>query len=788
MPDLLADLRFALRRWTKRRTFASTAILTLALGIGAATAIFSVVNGVLLKPLPWKTPDRLVAVWVARPEWRTHAALAAHWDRGVLSWPMFQGLQEKRRALETVGTYAEAQLVLGGAQNELVTSLKVSASFLPMLGTQPSLGRFFRVEEDTVGSDAVLVTHEAWVRRFGASPDIVGTRVLLNSSPRAIVGVLPPGFRFGTLLPEFLIPWGNDSDKGPGNHNMRGVARLHPGVTAEQAEADIAPVIQADSNTEVKLPHVVALERDQRGEFRRPLWMLMAAAVGLLLVACANVGGLLLGEATVRRHEIAVRTAVGGTRSRLVRQLMVEALALSSVAGLLGLTIAWYLTPLLLGLSPVGLPRVETIGVDPAALGFAALLTLATSLLFGLGPSMTLLSRTPGGALVEGGRDSGLRPQRAHGTIVAIQIALAAVLLVTASLLGETVIRLSRVDIGFDPANLLVATVRSTTPLASEDLRAARTSETIAKLSALPGVVSVAATGLPPFSGAYGTNAIKIEGKSHERDPEAVRQLVTDDYFELMRIPILKGQSLGASSASGAPVAVVSATFERQLMDGNALGKRFEWSKQWHTVVGVVPDAKQREYTDPAAPMFYVARRSLGNFLIRTAVAPESLMPAVRGAIVSQDQGAVVSRLTTMNALLATSIAEERYRALLSSLFGVSALLLTAIGIYGIVARSVTDRLREFGVRSALGATPRNIRILVLSQSARLVGLGLLLGIPAALGASRAIGAMVYGVSPTAPHTFVVVTAVLAAAAGLGTCAPILRAGRVDPAVALRQG
>jgi predicted permease len=788
MPDLLADLRFALRRWTNRRTFAITAILTLALGIGAATALFSVVNGVLLRPLPWKAPDRLVAVWVARPQWRNQAALAAYWDRGVLSWPMFEGLQKKRRTLETVGTYAESQLVLGGAPNELVTSLKVSASFLPMLGTPPYLGRFFRAEEDTVASDAVLMTHETWVRRFGASPDILGTRVLLNSSPRVIAGVLPAGFRFGSVIPEFLIPWGNDRDKGPGNHSMRGVARLHPGVTAEQAEADIAPVIQADSTTEVKLPHVVALDRDQRGEFRRPLWMLMAAAVGLLLIACANVGGLLLGEARVRRHEIAVRTAVGGTKSRLVRQLMVEALALSSVAGILGLAIAWYLTPLLLARAPLGLPRVEMVSVDPGVLGFAALLTIATTVLFGLGPAMTLLSGAPGGALVEGGRDAALRPQRAHGAIVVIQIALATVLLVTASLLGETVVRLSRVDIGFDPANLLVATVRSTTPLASEDLRAARTSETMAKLSSLPGVVSVAATALPPFSGAYGTNSIKVEGKSHERDPEAVRQIVTDDYFELMRIPILKGQSLGSSGVSGAPVAVVSTTFERQLMDGDALGKRFEWNKEWHTVIGVVPDAKQREYTDAVAPMFYVLNRSLGNFLIRTAVPPESLMPAVRGAIVSQDQGAVVSRLTTMNTLLASSIAEERYRALLSSLFGVSALLLSAIGIYGIVARSVTDRLREFGVRSALGATPRNIRILVLGQSARLVGLGLLLGLPAALGASGAIGAMVYGVSPTAPHTFVVVTAVLAAAAGLGTCAPVHRAGRVDPAVALRQG
>jgi len=302
-------------------------------------------------------------------------------------------------------------------------------------------------------------------------------------------------------------------------------------------------------------------------------------------------------------------------------------------------------------------------------------------------------------------------------------------------------------------------------------------SETIARLSSLPGVVSVAATALPPFSGAYGTSAITLEGKSHEREPSAVRQIVTDDYFKVMRIPILKGRSLGSPGASAAPVAVVSTTFEHQLMDGDALGKRFRWNEEWHTVVGVVPDAKQREYTDPEAPIFYVLNRSGGSFVIRTSVAPESLMPAVRETIVSQDRGAVVSRLTTMSALLAASIAEERYRALLSSVFGFSALLLSAIGIYGVLARNVTDRSREFGVRSALGATPRNNRLLVLGQTARLVSLGLLLGVPAALGTSRAIGALLYEVSPAAPHIFIMATAVLAASALGGALVPVHRAG-----------
>jgi putative ABC transport system permease protein len=791
MSDLLLDLRFALRRWGKRRTFTVTALLTLALGIGATTAIFSVVNGLLLRPLPWQSPERLVTVSVARPHWRSQSALADSWDKGWLSWRMFRGLQEKTRTIAAVGTYNTPQVILNRERNEVVQTMTVSSSFLPMLGVQPHLGRFFTAEEDDVQSDAVLITYEAWVRRFAASPDAIGARVGLANATRVIVGVVPRGFRFGATTPEFFSPFGNVRDKNDGNHFMRGVARLQPAITIEQAEADIAPVIQAGTTTEVKLPHLVSLDRELRGEFVRPLWMLMAAAVGLLLIACANVGGLLLGEASVRRHEIAVRSAVGGSRGRLMRQLMVEAIALSLLAGGLGCAVALYLTPALVAFAPPGLSGAESIASDWRVLSFAVALTMTTSLLFGLGPSLMLLGAAPGRALIEGGRDPGLRRQRAHGAVVAMQIALATVLLVGASLLSETVIRISRVPVGFDPGNVLVVSLRAATAM-PEAAQLTWTSGLIARLSAVPGVVSVAATANVPFSGSYGSNTIAIEGKTFDRNRDAARQVVTNDYFSLMRVPILKGRAFDVSDVPGAYAAVVSSTFERELMDGNALGKRFTLNRRTFTVVGIVPDTKQREYTDPATPMFYVLDRQYsawtnGNFVIRTAAAPEALVPAVRAAITAQDSSAVVTRITPMAALLAGSIAEERYRAFLSTLFGVIALLLAAIGLYGLVARNVADRLREFGVRSALGARPHDIRMLVLNQSARLVAGGLLVGIPSALVASRAIASLLYGVAPTAPHVLVLVTAVLAAVAALGALAPANRAGKVDPAVALRQ-
>ncbi len=795
--DLLSDLRFAVRRWNKRRTFAATAVLTLALGIGSTTAIFSVVEGMLLKPLPWYAADRLVTMWVTRPHWRTVPALASSWDRGDFSWPMFRSVQQGSRMLEAVGTYRAPQLVLSGERNEIVSVMQISASFLPMLGVQPYRGRFFMPSEDDVATSAVLLTYETWVRRFGAAENILGTRLTLDRLPREIVGVLPPGFRFDTpsraRAPEFLVPWGNygQNNKGAGNHFMWGLARLRPGVTLEQAQAEIAPFIQAGA-TEVKIPRLSRLDDDQRGELRRPLWLLLAAALGLLVIACANVAGLLLGEAAARRHEIAVRMAVGGSARRLARQLMVEAAVLAGAAGILGVLAAWWFTPILLDRAPVGLPRIETVGLDAWVLGFAAVLTTATTLIFGVGPSLSLLGGAPGRTLIEVGRDGGMRRQRAHRSVVIVQVALATVLLAITSLLGETVIRLSAQPLGFDPRHVLIVSVRGSNPTREwVERHASRNAAMIDRLSSLPAVESVAVTALPPFSGGYGSNSVAIEGKTFDGNPSAARQIVSDGYFALMRIPILEGRAFEATDQANTRVAIVSSTFAKTLMDGAALGKRFTLNREVFTVVGVVPDAKQREYSDPDTPTFYVLERqmtswSVDSFLIRTTGRSEDVAPAVRNAIKAEDPSLVIARIDTMTTLLARSIAEERYRALLSTLFGGAAVLLAMLGLYGLVARRVMDRLREFGVRSALGATPSDIRRLIVSEGATLVGIGLAIGIPAALAAAQTIGSMLYGVAPLAPHTFLMVTAALTAAAFTGTLTPAYRAGRVDPAVVLR--
>jgi putative ABC transport system permease protein len=795
--DLLTDLRFAVRRWSKRRAFAATAVLTLALGIGSTTAIFSVVEGALLKPLPWYAADRLVTIWVARPHWRTNPALAAWWNRGDLSWPIFRSVQQNSRTLEAVGTYRTPQLILSGERNEIVTVMQVSASFLPMLGVQPYRGRFFEPSEDDVATAAVLVTYETWMRRFGAAENILGTHLTLDRVSREIVGVLPPQFRFHTPSPngepEFLVPWGNydQGNRSAGNHFMWGLARLRPGVTLEQAQTEIAPFIQAGAS-EVKMPRLSRLDDDQRGELRRPLWLLFTAAFGLLVIACANVAGLLLGEAAVRRHEIAVRIAVGGSARRLARQLMVEAAVLAGAAGILGVLAAWWFTPILLDRAPVELPRGDTAAIDAWVLAFAAALTTATTLIFGVGPLLSLLGGAPGRTLIEGGRDAGLRRQHAHRSVVIVQVAIATVLLAIASLLGETVVRLSAQPPGFEPRNVLTILVRGSNPTREwVERHALRNAAMIARLSSLPGVESVAATAMVPFSGGYGSNSITIERKTFDREPSAARQIVSDGYFALMRIPILEGRAFDATDRANARVAIVSSTFAKTLMDGAALGKRFTLNREIFTVVGVVPDVKQQEYSDPDRPTFYLLERqmtswSVNSFLIRTAGPPEQVVPAVRNAVAAEDPSLVIVRIDTMTTLLARSIAEERYRALLSTVFGGAAVLLAMLGLYGLVARSVMDRLREFGVRAALGATPLDIRRLILKEGTTLVGVGLAIGIPAALAAAQAIGSMLYGVAPLAPHTFLIVTAMLTGAAYAGMVTPEYRAGRVDPAVALR--
>ncbi|HSC25634.1 MAG TPA: FtsX-like permease family protein, partial [Vicinamibacterales bacterium] len=636
---------------------------------------------------------------------------------------------------------------------------------------------------------------EAWHRRFGGGPDVLGRRISLNETTWSIVGVLPPAFDFvGTSPPEFVLPWGNTpvSARTVGNHFMRGIGRLKPGVPLEAARLDSDPHIRGASKPEEKQARLVTLTDDQLGSSRQPLSILLGAAGLVLLIACANVAGLLLGNAESRRHEVAVRAALGASRRQIALQLFGESVVLAFLAAAAGVVLAAWFTPFLVSLAPTELPRLATVGVSIRMCGFAALAGIATALLFGTVPALALSSVDPARSLREGGRDAGAGRRRAQRVLVASEVALAVVLVAVSSLLGETVFRLTSQPLGFNPDNLLVASLRMPRdPALTAERRIARTENLVSVLASLPGAIEATATSTAPFSGSYGSNNIQIEGKTFERDPEANRHIVTERYFQTLGIPIVKGRGFEPADRPGTHVAVVTEEFERRYLDGDAIGKRFVLNDDPHLVVGVVRATKHREFSDEASPAFYALHRQLpgwgiGTYVVRTATPSSAMIAAVRKAIEISEPLSSIVTLDTMAAMMKRSVAEERFRAQLALIFGGISLMLAAVGLYALLARNVADRRREIGVRMALGARRGNVVWLILGQALWLVASGLAVGVPAALAASQVVASLLFGVTPSSPHTFGVVALVLMGAALAATLLPARRAARIDPVLALR--
>jgi putative ABC transport system permease protein len=796
MSDVRGAVRQAVRPWVKRPVFSLTAILTLSTGIAATVAIFSVVDAVLLRPLPWSDPDRLVSVLVARPQWRSNPVLAGSWDRGNVTWVIWQDLQGKSQVFSSVAAWRHARPALDGDRTELVQAMEVSASFFPTLGVSPVIGRFFTTEEDVAASDVAVVSFEAWQRRFGGTPDILGRRITIEGASRSIVGVLPPGFNFdGLTPPEFVLPVGNIpvANRTPGNHFLNAIARMKPGIPLEDATRDSDPHVRGSEKPEEKQARLLPIREQQQAASRLPLWLLLGGAALLLLISCANVAGLLLGDAGSRRHEIAVRAALGGSRTHILRQLLQETLALSVVATIAGLALAWWLTPIMIAMAPTQLPRLASAGIDFRIAAFAVALTALTTFLFGTAPIMALSSADPASALREGGRTEGLGRRRGQRMIVAAEVALAVVLLTTATLLGESFFRLTALPIGFDTRNLVLVSPRLTPqPHATPEQRRQRTDNLVQALAALPGVSGVAATSTAPFSGSGGSNSIEIEGRTFAERPNANRHIVTENYLDVLGIPVLKGRGFASSDLHGGHVALVSQEFERQFMDGEAIGKRFTLNGDVHEIVGVVPVVKHREYDDRAAPAFYAINRQLPqwttpHYVIRTRSDAAAAIPMIRQAIESAEPRSAITLIETMEAMMARSVAEERFRTQLSAMFGATALLLAALGIYGLIARDVADRRREIGVRMALGADGRRVTTMVLRQAVTLVAVGLAVGVPAAFAGSRLVESLLFGVTAAAPHAFAIVSVVLAAAAICASVIPARRAARVDPVVVMRE-
>jgi ABC-type antimicrobial peptide transport system permease subunit len=827
---LRADARYALRRWRRRPGFAAAAVLTLALGIGAPTAIVSVMDAVLFEPLPWPEADRLVAVHGVLPERRANPATAQTWDRMPLTWPGWVNLQDAP-ALEETAAFHPGQHALGTERDDLVDTMYVSSAFLRLVGVQPVLGRAFRPDEDAAAADIVIVSHEAWQRRFAGRPDVVGEAVQLGpphwadgdaSDPYAVVGVLPPAFRFDGREPEFIIPlgalphpWG-----GSDRRYVHAIARLARGVSIGAAETSVRPLVAGPEPAAEQSARLVSFAAEHRDVAIGPIRLLLVGATLLLVLACANVAGLLLGDARARRHEISVRVALGGSRGRVLRQLVVEHTLLAAVAAAVGILMAAWLTPAFIAIAPDQLPRLDEVHIDASVAAFALVLGLATTVVFGIAPSLSLAGTPAASVLAEGGRDGGGARSVAQRTTVVAQLALALVLVVGASLLGETMYRLTSEPLGFDPEHLAVmSTTVNRLPLAPlecpeprpqpapgsrgvptcapadviwgriRDGQTALAGGLVDRLAAVPGVVSAAGVSVAPFNGPAGEFDLRARDDLQPVGVRGRRIGVTDGYFETMGLPVGAGRSFLPTDGRDA-VAVVSESLERRVFDGTAVGQTFASSDsaERYTVIGVVPDVRSREVAADDSPAFYIRNHRLTTtqFVVRLDAGAPPSIDALRQAIQERHPQSVVTSAFLMSDRLAVLLAAERFRAAMSAAFGGVALVMAAVGLFALAARRVAERRREIGVRIALGAGPSRIRRLVLRDGLLNVAFGLAAGLPAAFAASQLTTSYLYGVTPTSPRVFVGAALVLGAVALVATLIPARRASRIDPLLALR--
>lgn len=822
---LFSDVRHAIRRWRRRPGFALTAIVTLALGIGATTAIFSVVDAVLLRPLPWPEADRLVRIHAVLPERLHQPALAADWNRGPIGWREWDGLQASP-AFTHVAAWLPTRFVVGPERSEVADVAYVSSNFLQTIGSQLLQGRPFNADEDRQIVQTTIVTFEAWRRRFGGR-DVVGETIVLgpdvqgsSGRPWTIVGVLAPGFRFQGPVPDFLLPIGQMSYNGSFETNrfLRIVARLAPGATMDDAFEAAEPVVRGKETRDRRTARLVPVPEEELGRATRPLYLLLAGSALLLLVACSNVAGLLLGEARARRHEIAVRTALGGGVFRILRQLAVEQALIAALAASLGVVLAVWAMPVLVAMAPDWLPRLDSARID-LRLALAALAAgLGTSLLFTLGPALSL-ARTPAAmVLAEGSREAASHRQVGQRLVVATEVALALVLLVGASLFGETIARLTTRPLGFDPDGLAVMSVRfpdsalrfamRAVPRAGPGERvdvdrvmrilseatAARTKSVLDRIQSLPGVVAAAGVNAAPFVGTPRDARARADGRPQDEEQVVASLTVTDGYFRAVGTPVVRGRALVSLDAAEGRV-MVSREFEKRLLDGNAIGRRIALrgsataAATTHEVIGVVENVKHREFSDEDRAAVYALDRNgsfINQILLRTSGDAEALLPIARQALEGHDSKPVVTFGQTMESILARSVAEPTFRATLSAIFGASALLLAAVGLYGLAARRVAERRREIGVRIALGARPRDVRRLVVRDTLATLAMGLAVGLPGAFAASQVTRTFLFDVSATAPHTFVLAASVLTIATVVATLLPARRAAAIDPMLTLK--
>ncbi len=803
METLIQDLRFAARNLLRQPAFAVTALVTLALGIGATTAIFSVVNGIVLRPLPFPEAERIVAV-------QNHYSKTGQRSNNI-SAPDFHDWVEGSRSFSALAYYTggETSINVAGIA-DYATVIRVTPGFFEALGVKPHLGRLFTPEEGRAGGPlAIVIADGFWRRQFNASPTAIGSTIKFDERMFEIVGVLPPGLQFPSRADVYHAAWTVAETTSRSGHNYRVIGRLASGVTLEQANAEMLGVAQrlAQQYPSTNADKLVALEPLQElvvGNSRSTLYMLLAAVSVVLLIACANVANLLLARATVRTREMVVRAAIGAGRGRLVRQLLTESVVLGVLAGIAGVLLARVGVAALTALAPPDLPRVDEIQVDLVALAFALLISLLSSIIFGMAPALQVSRVQLVEGLRQGGKGSsvGARGSVARDVFVVAEVALAVVLVVGAALLGRSLLALAAVDMGFVPEQLLVLHTDVPVRTFEEAPRAtAFYRDLFPELRALPGVIAAAGvTSLPTAvrsNGGYGVEGGSGLQEQGVRAPQAIFNVVTPEYFRTMRIPVRAGRDFNEGDRLDAPfVAIVNEALARaSFPNENPIGRRIQAgldSLEFMTIVGVVADVRTwGPARPPEAEIYMPYEQHPGPATSLTLVArtqspdPLVLTETIRRKIGERNPDVPV-KAETMEMTLETASATPRFRTFLLVVFAVVALVLAVAGVYGVMAYTVSQRVPEIGVRVALGASPADILKMIVGQGARLAAAGLVLGVVLALAASRLLEGLLFGVTARDPLILAVVT-VLVAAAALGACyIPGRRALRVEPMVALR--
>jgi putative ABC transport system permease protein len=800
MSSLFADLRYSIRILTRSPAFSIAALLALALGTGANTAIFSVVHAVLLEPLPYPAPDRLVMLW---QDMRARGGPAREWATpgNYFDWkaetPVFEHVA-------AIGGWAPA--LTGAGEPEQLVGAQVTATYFDVLGVPPLLGRAFLPEEDVPGAERVVViAHDLWQRRLAGDPGVVGRTVTLDGEPHAVVGIMPPGFRPAVLAAAQI--WRprrmNAANPSRGAVILRVVARLRADVSVDQARTRLASAAQRlerqypDWNT--KVGFVVERLHDQVVGDVRPALLVLLGAVGfVLLIACANVANLLLARASSRTREIAVRLALGARRGRVIRQLLTESLVLAVAGGAAGLLVAFWGVDLLMAFVPAGGPLNREVGLDVPVLIFTAVVTLLTGLAFGVAPALQTSRPDMAASLKEGGKHgASAGTRRLRRALVAAEVAVAITLLVGAGLLARSFVNLQGTYLGFDPAGVLVASVSPPSARYPEDpQRVAFYDRLIERAAALPGVRTAALTSIIPLAIGDSDMSFLIEGvpppATGEDYPVGWYRIVSPGYFDTLRLPLARGRTFEESEP--APVFVVNEAMVRKYWPAeDPLGRRIRLSRNgpWFTLVGVVGDVRQRGARETPQPQMYFPYRQFiepGAVVValRTDGDPLALASSLRSAVREIDADLPVYGVARLDELVSGSVAQPRFVMLLVVVFAALALSLAAVGIYGVMSYTVVQRTGELGVRMALGASPGDLFRLLLGDALRVTAAGLAIGCGAALLLGRTMRGLLFGVSSADPLTFAATTAFLLGVALLASYLPARRATRVDPLLALR--